>query len=127
MTDRKLNESLVPCEPDLDHSLADSSETRSIPEENDIDLSFSSKVSSEWSVRSSFMAKNTVNPIRQIVDGLKLTPNPNKPMIALSIGASFTLAKDKLGRNEPSHPSCGPARLDRNQFDVHVFANHILS
>ncbi|KAF4072017.1 hypothetical protein AMELA_G00269520 [Ameiurus melas] len=39
-----------------------------------------------WSVRASEMAKNTLNPIRSIVDGMKLTPNPDKPMIALSIG-----------------------------------------
>ncbi|KAB5574764.1 hypothetical protein PHYPO_G00212800 [Pangasianodon hypophthalmus] len=39
-----------------------------------------------WSVRASEMAKNTLNPIRAIVDGMKLTPNPDKPMIALSIG-----------------------------------------
>lgn len=40
-----------------------------------------------WNViRSSEMAQNTDNPIRQIVDGMKLTPNPNKAMIALSIG-----------------------------------------
>ena len=32
------------------------------------------------------MARNTVNPIRQIVDGMELTPNPDKEMIALSIG-----------------------------------------
>ncbi|KAK1874966.1 Tyrosine aminotransferase [Dissostichus eleginoides] len=32
------------------------------------------------------MANNTLNPIRAIVDGMKLTPNPEKPMIALSIG-----------------------------------------
>lgn len=40
----------------------------------------------EWNVRSSYIARNTCNPIRQIVDGMKLTPNPEKPMIALSIG-----------------------------------------
>ncbi|XP_062860341.1 tyrosine aminotransferase [Trichomycterus rosablanca] len=39
-----------------------------------------------WNVRVSEMAKNTLNPIRAIVDGMKLTPNPDKPMIALSIG-----------------------------------------
>lgn len=39
-----------------------------------------------WRVRASEMAKNTLNPIRAIVDGMKLTPNPDKPMIALSIG-----------------------------------------
>ncbi|MEQ2243846.1 hypothetical protein ILYODFUR_011026 [Ilyodon furcidens] len=39
-----------------------------------------------WEVKPSEMAKNTLNPIRAIVDGMKLTPNPEKPMISLSIG-----------------------------------------
>lgn len=39
-----------------------------------------------WNVRPSEMSKRTLNPIRAIVDGMKLTPNPEKPMIALSIG-----------------------------------------
>uniref|UniRef100_A0A4W5JRR5 Tyrosine aminotransferase n=1 Tax=Hucho hucho TaxID=62062 RepID=A0A4W5JRR5_9TELE len=39
-----------------------------------------------WNVRPSEMSINTLNPIRAIVDGMKLTPNPEKPMIALSIG-----------------------------------------
>ncbi|XP_026865498.2 tyrosine aminotransferase [Electrophorus electricus] len=39
-----------------------------------------------WNVRPSEMSKNTLNPIRAIVDGMKLTPNPHKSMIALSIG-----------------------------------------
>lgn len=39
-----------------------------------------------WDVKPSEMANNTLNPIRAIVDGMKLTPNPEKPMIALSIG-----------------------------------------
>ncbi|XP_056908354.1 tyrosine aminotransferase isoform X2 [Takifugu flavidus] len=39
-----------------------------------------------WDVKPSEMANNTLNPIRAIVDGMKLTPNPDKPMIALSIG-----------------------------------------
>ncbi|XP_029909761.1 tyrosine aminotransferase [Myripristis murdjan] len=39
-----------------------------------------------WDVKASEMANNTLNPIRAIVDGMKLTPNPDKPMIALSIG-----------------------------------------
>lgn len=42
-----------------------------------------------WDVRPSQMANNTLNPIRAIVDGMKLTPNPDKPMIALSIGTTF--------------------------------------
>lgn len=41
-----------------------------------------------WDVKPSEMANNTLNPIRAIVDGMKLTPNPDKHMIALSIGAS---------------------------------------
>lgn len=39
-----------------------------------------------WDVKPSEMANNTLNPIRAIVDSMKLTPNPDKPMIALSIG-----------------------------------------
>uniref|UniRef100_A0A7N6APP0 Tyrosine aminotransferase n=1 Tax=Anabas testudineus TaxID=64144 RepID=A0A7N6APP0_ANATE len=39
-----------------------------------------------WDVKPSEMANNTLNPIRAIVDGMKLTPNVDKPMIALSIG-----------------------------------------
>ncbi|PIO32536.1 hypothetical protein AB205_0192350 [Aquarana catesbeiana] len=39
-----------------------------------------------WSIRASEMSKKTFNPIRAIVDTMKATPNPNKPMIALSIG-----------------------------------------
>ncbi|KAL4234597.1 hypothetical protein ACF0H5_006238 [Mactra antiquata] len=39
-----------------------------------------------WDVPASNIARNTFNPIRSIVDGMKLTPNPDKPMIALSIG-----------------------------------------
>lgn len=39
-----------------------------------------------WIVEASDIARNTFNPIRSIVDGMKLTPNPDKAMIALSIG-----------------------------------------
>jgi hypothetical protein len=42
--------------------------------------------SSSWNIQASSFAKNTHNPIRAIVDGMKLTPNPDKHMIALSIG-----------------------------------------
>ncbi|XP_014249751.1 tyrosine aminotransferase [Cimex lectularius] len=37
-------------------------------------------------VESSNFARNTHNPIRHIVENLNLEPNPDKPMIALSIG-----------------------------------------
>ena len=39
-----------------------------------------------WNVKCSEFALKTHNPIRAIVDGLKIEPNPDKPMIALSIG-----------------------------------------
>ncbi|XP_076337363.1 tyrosine aminotransferase-like [Tachypleus tridentatus] len=39
-----------------------------------------------WNVTPSQLAVNTVNPIRKIVENIKITPNPNKYMIALSIG-----------------------------------------
>ena len=40
----------------------------------------------DWNITSSLMAKRTNNPIRKIIEGMKLTPNPEKEMIALSIG-----------------------------------------
>ena len=39
-----------------------------------------------WSVPCSDMAKKTNNPIRKIIDEMKLEPNPEKDMIPLSIG-----------------------------------------
>ncbi|XP_049720382.1 tyrosine aminotransferase [Elephas maximus indicus] len=39
-----------------------------------------------WSVRPSEMSNKTFNPIRAIVDSMKVKPNPNKAMISLSIG-----------------------------------------
>lgn len=39
-----------------------------------------------WNVRSSDFAKSTFNPIRSIVDSMRLEPHPEKQMIALSIG-----------------------------------------
>lgn len=39
-----------------------------------------------WNVRASDIAQKTFNPIRAIVEGMDLQPNPQKPMIALSIG-----------------------------------------
>jgi hypothetical protein len=39
-----------------------------------------------WNIKCSEFAMKTHNPIRAIVDGLKIEPNKDKPMIALSIG-----------------------------------------
>ena len=46
------------------------------------------KMKTSWHVPASSFSHNTFNPIRNIVDGMKLSPNPDKPMIALSIGKS---------------------------------------
>lgn len=42
-----------------------------------------------WNVKCSQFAMKTHNPIRAIVDGLKIEPNKDKPMIALSIGQKY--------------------------------------
>lgn len=39
-----------------------------------------------WNIKSSTLAKNTLNRIRFVVESLKIKPNPSKPMIPLSIG-----------------------------------------
>eukprot|EP00698_Gefionella_okellyi_P003839 TRINITY_DN13565_c0_g1_i1.p1 TRINITY_DN13565_c0_g1~~TRINITY_DN13565_c0_g1_i1.p1 ORF type:complete len:421 (-),score=83.23 TRINITY_DN13565_c0_g1_i1:704-1927(-) len=39
-----------------------------------------------WRVKPSLAASRTKNPIRAIVDGLKVAPNPSKELISLSIG-----------------------------------------
>lgn len=39
-----------------------------------------------WNVKSSRTANQAHNPIRAIVDQLKLNPNVTKPLISLSIG-----------------------------------------
>ena len=40
----------------------------------------------EWRVKASIVAKNTFNPIRNILETMSITPNPDKKMISLSIG-----------------------------------------
>ncbi|KAJ7311807.1 hypothetical protein JRQ81_006116 [Phrynocephalus forsythii] len=39
-----------------------------------------------WAVRASDMSKRTFNPIRSIVDSMKVEPHPEKPLISLSLG-----------------------------------------
>ncbi|XP_071493551.1 tyrosine aminotransferase-like [Diadema antillarum] len=50
-----------------------------------------------WVVSASDTSLRTINPIRGIVDGMKLEPNPEKDIIALSIGDPT-----KFGNLEPS-------------------------
>ena len=44
------------------------------------------KIRTEWKVKASIVAKNTFNPIRNILETMDITPHPNKKMISLSIG-----------------------------------------
>ncbi|XP_034651684.1 tyrosine aminotransferase [Drosophila subobscura] len=50
---------------------------------------------SGWQVKSSKLAFNTHNRIRNIVESLKIKPNPEKPMIPLSIGDPTTFGNLK--------------------------------
>ena len=45
---------------------------------------------SSWKVRASHTARNTLNPIRAVVDEMDIHPNPEKKMITLSLGKSKT-------------------------------------
>ena len=40
----------------------------------------------EWKVKASIVAKNTFNPIRNVMESMTWTPNPNKSAISLSLG-----------------------------------------
>lgn len=40
----------------------------------------------EWNVKASKFALNTRNPIREIIEGLLVQPNPDKSFIPLSVG-----------------------------------------
>ncbi|XP_033228751.1 tyrosine aminotransferase [Belonocnema kinseyi] len=48
-----------------------------------------------WKVESSDIAKRTHNPIRSIVENIVVEPNPNKKLIALSIGDPTTFGNLK--------------------------------
>lgn len=52
----------------------------------DQDNSTKSTIERKWNVKSSTFAVKTVNPIRNIVQNLKVEPNPEKSFIPLSIG-----------------------------------------
>ncbi|XP_021191290.3 tyrosine aminotransferase [Helicoverpa armigera] len=40
----------------------------------------------EWNVRASTLARNTYNPIRDVIETLQIKPNPKKSYIPLSVG-----------------------------------------
>lgn len=51
---------------------------------------------SRWNCEISDFARYTHNPIRAIVENLKIEPNPDKPMIALSIGKIKLLPESSI-------------------------------
>ncbi|XP_014212261.1 tyrosine aminotransferase isoform X2 [Copidosoma floridanum] len=53
---------------------------------------------SGWNVQASLIAKNTHNPIRSIVESIVVEPNPEKCVIALSIGDPTTFGNLKPAR-----------------------------
>lgn len=53
-------------------------------------MSRRSRGSNTWEVRASTLARNTHNLIRDIVENLQVEPNPNKRLIALSVGDPTT-------------------------------------
>lgn len=51
-------------------------------------LQLQAKVRTGWQVKGSALSLNTHNRIRNVVESLNIKPNPQKPMIPLSIGKS---------------------------------------
>lgn len=49
-----------------------------------------SRSARSWNVRASSLARNTHNPIREIIEDLKLKPNPEKSYIPLSVGMFYS-------------------------------------
>lgn len=54
------------------------------------------KQRSGWQIKASKLSLNTHNRIRNIVESLKISPNPEKPMIPLSIGELTCVEKEVL-------------------------------
>jgi len=59
-----------------------------IPDTRNLNLNkiVSTRNLNAWSVKASIVAKNTFNPIRNILETMDITPHPQKKMISLSIG-----------------------------------------
>lgn len=56
-----------------------------------VPMSHRSQAKQTWDVRASTLARNTHNLIRDIIENLQVEPNPNKQLIALSVGKSQIL------------------------------------
>lgn len=51
-----------------------------------VPMSRRSRDNTTWDIRASTLARNTHNLIRDVVENLQVEPNPDKPLIALSMG-----------------------------------------
>jgi hypothetical protein len=54
--------------------------------ENHLDEEMLEASRAVWNVNASEFAKHTSNPVRKLIEQMKIEPNPELPMIALSIG-----------------------------------------
>jgi tyrosine aminotransferase len=50
-------------------------------------------------IQTSIVALRTKNPIRQIVDNLKVNPNPEKEFISLALGDPTTFGNLKIDQS----------------------------
>ena len=51
----------------------------------------------QWVVSVSKTAENTFNPIRNVVDTMKIEPNPNMEVIKLTVGTCTVLVGGLVG------------------------------
>lgn len=80
---------------------------------------YAEQANDEWVIKSSEFAQATLNPVRRLIEQLKLEPNPQKQMIALSIGDPTILSElekpdtmkeaIKIYINEKSHDGYTPS------------------
>lgn len=68
----------------------------------------------EWNIDSSQFAKLTLNPVRKMIEQMRLEPNPELPMIALSIGDP-TIFSD-LGKPDTAYDAIEMCLKDK-RFD----------
>ncbi|KAM6430042.1 tyrosine aminotransferase isoform 5-T5 [Liasis olivaceus] len=81
--------------PEMDSCLIQVNSNTALPSILDVHVNLNGKGPSlpkgkgrkpHWAVRASEMSRRTFNPIRAIVDAMKVEPNPRKALISLSIG-----------------------------------------
>lgn len=84
---------------------------------------------SEWNIKASNISKRAHNPIRQIVDKLKVDPNAQKSFISLSVGKQWACVSRGSWKGRPFfwHVRCilGDPTVFGN-FNVHESANEAI-